>query len=158
MYNYLDFFSNKYRVRRKIAEEMKRKVSIPEINALLNKLVKGGEVKREGSNFNVLDVLRKEFATEVPDFINIYTDNANSSKVEKEKRNAVINEVKKAEQQPLTLSEADQYELEAYKGIKQDPLFKHYLHTHLSFFSEKLSDITSPDAAYSRGYVNIKII
>lgn len=28
MYNYLDFFSNKYKIRKKIAEEMKRKVSL----------------------------------------------------------------------------------------------------------------------------------
>jgi hypothetical protein len=29
MYNYMDFFSNKYRVRKRISEELKRKVSIP---------------------------------------------------------------------------------------------------------------------------------
>lgn len=29
MYSYLDYFSNKHRVRRRIGEEMKRKVSIP---------------------------------------------------------------------------------------------------------------------------------
>lgn len=28
MYNYLDFFSNKYKIRRKIAEEMKNKVTL----------------------------------------------------------------------------------------------------------------------------------
>lgn len=28
MYNYLDFFSNKYKIRRKIAEEMKNRVDI----------------------------------------------------------------------------------------------------------------------------------
>jgi hypothetical protein len=28
MYNYMDFFSNKYHVRRKISEELQRKISI----------------------------------------------------------------------------------------------------------------------------------
>ena len=39
MYNYLDFFSNKYQVRRKIGEEMKRKISLKEINYILNSIV-----------------------------------------------------------------------------------------------------------------------
>jgi hypothetical protein len=153
MYNYLDFFSNKYKIRRKITEEMKRKVSIPEINALLNKLVGGKTAKRIDINFNVMDVLRTQFGSEVPDFIDIFAKSTDSSKVEKEKKNAVINEVNKATKQPIVLSEGDQYELEAYKGIKQDPLYKHYLHTHLSFFSEKLSDVISTGGSYVKGYV-----
>jgi hypothetical protein len=158
MYNYLDFFSNKYRVRRKITEEMKRKVSIPEINTLLNRLVStNGSTKRATNNFNVMDILRTQFGAEVPDFIDIYTKSNDNSKVEQEKKNTVINEVKKASEQPIVLSEADQYELEAYKGIKQDPLYKHYLHTHLAFFSEKVSDIISTGGAYQKGYVWINV-
>jgi hypothetical protein len=160
MYNYLDFFSNKYRIRKKIAEEMKRKVSLPEINSLLNKLVDNNSTVVAGktrfdNNFNVMDVLRTQFGSEVPDFIDIYTNSTATSKVEKEKKAAVISEINKVSKQPIVLNEGDQYELEAYKGLKNDPLYKHYLHTHLSYFSEKMSDLNTTGGAYVRGYVYI---
>lgn len=41
MYNYLDFFSNKYKIRRKIAEEMKNKVTLTVIKFL--NLLKGNK-------------------------------------------------------------------------------------------------------------------
>jgi hypothetical protein len=40
MYNYLDFFSNKYKVRRKISEELQRKISI-DVNIFMNDILLG---------------------------------------------------------------------------------------------------------------------
>jgi len=38
------------------------------------------------------------------------------------------------------LSNNDVLEVELYKAYKNDPFFKHYLHNHLSLFSEKVDE------------------
>ena len=142
MYNYLDYFSNKYKIRRKITEEMKRKISIPEINELLNRLA-GVDIKKKENKYSVMDILRHEYDREIPDFLDLYTNSTDPSKIEKEKKNAVITEIEKVENSPIELSEMDRFEIETYKGIKNDPLYKHYLRTHLSYFSEKLTYLSN---------------
>ena len=39
MYQFNDYFSDKYKIRKKITEEIGKKVSLKEINLLLNKMV-----------------------------------------------------------------------------------------------------------------------
>lgn len=44
--------------------------------------------------------------------------------------------------------------MEVYKGIKNDPFFKHYLKTHLSFFLETYNEATANTPFYMKGFVN----
>lgn len=60
---------------------------------------------------------------------------------------ALQNEGKKV----LKLDDRDLYEIEAYKGIKNDPYYKHYLHTHLALFSETFNDVKSSMPHFIRG-------
>ena len=60
------------------------------------------------------------------------------------KSNELKNELetisKKIDSKDLKLSEDDKFEIEVFKTYKNDPFFKHYLHNHLSFFSEKIDE------------------
>lgn len=47
------------------------------------------------------------------------------------------------------LSENERKNLELYKGLKQDPYFKHYMHTHLSYFSDKMEEAFRDNHVYS---------
>jgi len=55
---------------------------------------------------------------------------------------------------PLEFNSYDQFEIEAYKGVKNDPFFKHYLKTHLGFFIETYNETTLNTPFYMRGFVN----
>lgn len=48
--------------------------------------------------------------------------------------------------------------MEIYKGIKNDPLYRHYLHTHLAYFAETAIDMTANLPFSIKGIVNINIL
>jgi hypothetical protein len=52
------------------------------------------------------------------------------------------------------LSENDKFEMELYKGIKNDPYYKHYLHTSISYYSETMSDVVAGMPYLLKGFVN----
>lgn len=56
---------------------------------------------------------------------------------------------------PYEYDQYDKYEIEAYKGVKNDPFFKHYLKTHLSFFLETYNEATLNTPFYTRGFVSL---
>ncbi len=60
--------------------------------------------------------------------------------------------------QPLELNEKDKFEIELYKGIKNDPYFKHHLHTHFAFFSEQMNDFVGGAPYMSKGHVRQVLI
>ena len=85
MYNYLDFFSNKYRVRRKIAEELKKKVSLKEINYILNNLVakQTGRVNlnKKQKSYSIGDFIKSQYGTVKPDFMQTLTEASSGNPV-----------------------------------------------------------------------------
>jgi hypothetical protein len=82
MYNYLDYFSNKYRVRRRIAYELKNKVDLKEINYILNSLVcvtKTNNTGRKEINkpinyYNVNDFIMATYGQVKPSYIQTLTE------------------------------------------------------------------------------------
>lgn len=68
-------------------------------------------------------------------------------------KNAVEDINRDLDKTPLELNNYDLFEIEAYKGIKNDPFFKHYLKTHLSFFLETYNETTLNTPFYMRGFV-----
>jgi len=54
----------------------------------------------------------------------------------------------------LDLDENDKFEVELYKGIKNDPYFKHYLYTNFSNFAETMNDFMAGHPFISRGHVS----
>lgn len=68
-------------------------------------------------------------------------------------KNAVDDINREFDKIPLELNNYDMFELEAYKGIRNDPFFKHYLKTHLSFFIETYNETTSNTPFYMKGFV-----
>ncbi len=68
-------------------------------------------------------------------------------------KNAVEDINRDFDRNPLELNNYDQFEIEAYKGVKNDPFFKHYLKTHLSFFLETYNETTANTPFYMRGFV-----
>jgi hypothetical protein len=66
--------------------------------------------------------------------------------------------IKKVENEPLELDENDTFEIELYKGIKNDPFYKHYLYTNLSYFAETMNDTVSGLPHFLKGFVIIHII
>lgn len=158
MYQFNDYFSDKYKIRKKITQEMGKRVSLKEINLLLNKMV--SETRRRynddltripefrymnkdfhNHDFNILSLVKEDYGEVSPD---VYDDDV----VAMRNTNSVYNQIKdikerveKEENSNLAdLEENDIYEIEAFKTFKNDPVFKHYLNNHLSFFSEKLND------------------
>ena len=69
-------------------------------------------------------------------------------------KNAVEDINRDFEKIPYEYDNYDTFELEAYKGIKNDPFFKHYLKTHLSFFLETYNEATLNTPFYTRGFVS----
>jgi|LauGreDrversion4_2_1035121.scaffolds.fasta_scaffold494249_2 hypothetical protein len=63
--------------------------------------------------------------------------------------------MKDAESTPLTLTDGDKFEIELYKGMKNDPYFKHHLHTHFAYFAEVMNDFVSAAPLMSKGHVYI---
>ena len=55
--------------------------------------------------------------------------------------------------QPLELDEKDKFEVELYKGIKNDPYFKHYLYNNFAYFAETMNDMIAGSPFISRGHV-----
>ena len=53
------------------------------------------------------------------------------------------------------MSENDKFEIELYKGIKNDPYYKHYLYTSLSYFAETMNDTISGMPNLLKGFVNL---
>lgn len=89
MYNYLDFFSNKYKVRRTISEELQRKVSIKEINYLLNNLVHEDSAKRNINTtkpikYDINQYVKNSFGSVMPTYLDMaskgVTDNPTKDK------------------------------------------------------------------------------
>jgi hypothetical protein len=78
MYNYMDFFSNKYKVRRRIAEEMKRKVSLDEINFILNNLVAKetgkNDINKKTVKYSVHDFVKSQYGVVNPNYIQTLTE------------------------------------------------------------------------------------
>ena len=68
-------------------------------------------------------------------------------------KNAVENIESHFDKIPFDVDQYDRYEIETYKGIKNDPFFKHYLKTHLSFFLETYNEATLNTPFYTRGFV-----
>ncbi len=85
MYNYLDFFSNKYRVRRRIAEELKNKVDLKEINYILNNLVAKvtgkNDLNKRTNYYSVQDFILSEYGTVRPTYIQTLTECSSGSPV-----------------------------------------------------------------------------
>jgi hypothetical protein len=85
MYNYMDFFSNKYKVRRRIAEEMKRKVSLDEINFLLNNLVAKEtgkyDINKKTVKYSVHDFIKSQYGVVNPNYIETLTETSTSNPV-----------------------------------------------------------------------------
>jgi len=71
-------------------------------------------------------------------------------------KNAVENIDEYFDKIPIEKDQYDRYEIEAYKGIKNDPFFKHYLKTHFSFFLETYNEATLNTPFYTRGFVRKK--
>ncbi len=158
MYQFNDYFSDKYKIRNKITKEIGKRVSLKEINVILNKMI--SETRRQynddlsripefrymnkdftNHDFNIFSMVKEDYGEVSPD---IYDDDVVAS----QNTNSVYNQIKDIKQKVekedqknvLDLEENDLYEIEAFKTFKNDPVFKHYLNNHLSFFSEKLND------------------
>ena len=71
-------------------------------------------------------------------------------------KNAVENIDEYFDKIPIEKDQYDRYEIEAYKGIKNDTFFKHYLKTHFSFFLETYNEATLNTPFYTRGFVRKK--
>lgn len=158
MYNYFDFFSNKYKVRRRIAEELKNRVSINEINHILNSLVTGDkgikDLKKGSLKHSLFDFINAEYGVVKPTFIETLTEgNYGEYKLNEEVSNSVKTAIKNVEKKPLELTENEVFEMELYKGIKNDPYYKHYLYNHFAFFAETMNDIVSGLPHVFKGYV-----
>jgi hypothetical protein len=78
MYNYLDYFSNKYKVRRRIAQELKNKVNLKEINYILNNLVSKTtgrkEINKPINYYNVNDFIMATYGKVQPSYIQTLTE------------------------------------------------------------------------------------
>ena len=57
------------------------------------------------------------------------------------------------EKQTLEVDEKDKFEIELYKGIKNDPYFKHYLYTNFAYFAETMNDFMAGYPFITRGHV-----
>ncbi len=176
MYQFNDYFSDKYKIRNKITKEMGKRVSLKEINGILNKLI--SDTRRQynddlsripefrymnkdftNQDFNILNVAKEDYGEVSPD---IYDDDVvasqNTNSVYNQIKDIKIKVEKEDEKNVIDLEENDLYEIEAFKTFKNDPVFKHYLHNHLSFFSEKLNDNFSSIPFTLKGIVHIFFI
>ena len=170
MYQFNDYFSDKYKIRQKITEEIGKKVSLKEINIILNKML--SEMRRTynddltrtpefrylnkdftNRDFDIFESVKADYGEEHPD---IYDDDQLNTK----NTNSVMKQVRdikeKFEQEDIEetdINENDLYEIEAFKSYKNDPVFKHYLYNHLSFFAEKMNDNLSTLPFTLRGIV-----
>lgn len=153
MYNYLDFYSNKYKVRKAIANDLKRKVSVSEINFILNNLVTqpGGAPIRKNP-FNICDIIGNEFGVIKPKFVE-KAMNSGHVELDMARQSSMETAIKLEEKKDIKLTKEEQFEVELYKGFKNDPFYKHYLRTHLAFFSETISDIHFNLPHSMRGFV-----
>ena len=170
MYQFNDYFSDKYKIRQKVAEEIGKKVSLKEVNLLLNKMI--SEMRRvykddlnrklefrymnkdfTHHDFNVFNTVKQDYGEVFPD---VYDDDQvasmNSDSVYRQIKD-IKEKIEKEENEVVDLEENDLYEIESYKAYKNDPVFKHYLYNHLSFFSEKLNDNMSTLPFTLRGVV-----
>jgi small subunit ribosomal protein S9 len=156
MYNYMDFFSNKYKVRKQIAENLKQKSSLKEINYILNSMLTKNEIKDKNQgklftnfkeNFNLSGIIKADYGTNAPSFFDMALKGKSSNTVLDGQRREAMKEINEwAEKVPLSgdnLTNDDLYEIEIYKGIKNDPMFKHYLRNHLAFYAETANDMMS---------------
>jgi len=108
--------------------------------------------------FSVKDVIANTKSKIVPDFFDILSKQNANTKLEKEMKNAVEDINRDFDKTPLELNNYDQFELQAFKGIKNDPYFKHYLKTHLGFFLESYNETTANTPFYMRGFVSFIFI
>ena len=85
MYNYLDFFSNKYKVRRRIAEELKGRVSLKEINYILNNLVAKEtgklDINKKTQKYSVHDFIKAQYGVINPNYIEVMTETSTDNPV-----------------------------------------------------------------------------
>jgi hypothetical protein len=85
MYNYMDFFSNKYKVRRRVAEELKRKVSLDEINYILNNLVAKStgkyDLNKKAVKYSVHDFIKSEYGVVNPTYVETLTETSTGNPV-----------------------------------------------------------------------------
>lgn len=161
MYNHYDYFSDKYKLRKRIAEETSKRVSIKDINDQLNALV--SEVKRNTPNLdpradtlflnkpsfiNLSNKISEAYGTNVPAF----TEILHNENIPVSTRKAIQRSMDEADEN-FKLDDYDRYEIELYKGIKNDPMYKHYLYTHVAFFSERITDEKSDFPFSTKGYV-----
>lgn len=174
MYQYNDYFSGKHKLRMKITQEYAKKVSLKEVNQLLNKMMM--DLKKQYNDdlfrkpeyrylnkdftnydFNLFNTIQEDYGLAEPD---IYS----SDQVASFNFPAVYQQIKDIKEKvendeyyPPDLTENDLYEIEAYKAYKNDPVFKHYLYNHLSFFTEKLNDNFSTIPFAMKGIVRRSI-
>jgi hypothetical protein len=52
------------------------------------------------------------------------------------------------------LNESEILEIEVYKGIKNDPYYKHYLYNNFAFFAENMNEIVSGYPNIFKGFVS----
>ena len=163
MYQYMDYFSDKNKIRQRVVKEQIERTSLKEINNILNKLVnesknvnsydpnllsefKDLDNARNSNNLDVFYTIKDSYGENKPgklksiklDF-SVMTNDKPELK-SKETAMELSNIMKKIDSNDQKLSENDIYEMEVYKTYKNDPFFKHYLHNHLSFFSEKIDE------------------
>jgi len=158
MYSYMDFFSNKYKVRRRITEDLAGKSSLKEINYILNSMVEketGSQAfNKKASRYSVHDFVKAQLGEVNPTFVETLTENKTNNPIfDSEVQSSVKSALKNVDKKPIELDEKDKYEVELYKGIKNDPYFRHYLHNNFSYFSETMNDIVAGFPYMSRGHV-----
>lgn len=170
MYHFNDYFSDKYKIRKKIADEQAKVITIKEINQILNKLVfelklqyghdvikspKYSYMNKDFNNydFNVMACIENEYGKFQPEF---YESDDLVNKAKSANRilfNDLKEKIENEERDPPALTENDVYEIESFKAFKNDTMYKHYLMNHLAYFSEKINDMNSSLPYAMRGIV-----